>query len=114
MYGFLSNASFIVPLLYLPLYFQAIKDTTAIASAINTLPFGLGVFILSIVTGILLPLVGYFTPFMIIGAALLAVSSGLLSTLKVNTTFASLVGYQLIGGVGAGIILQVQVRLSQN
>jgi len=44
---------------------------------------------------------------MIIGAAILAVGTGLLSTLSVDTTFGQWLGYQVIAGVGAGSILQV-------
>ena len=61
----------------------------------------------SIGGGFFLPMIGYFTPFMIVGAAILAVGTGLLSTLRVDTSIGQWLGYQVITGIGAGMTLQV-------
>jgi hypothetical protein len=107
MYGFFATAAFMIPIFYVPLYFQAIKSTSATTSAIDTLPFIVGVSVASIGAGFLLPMVGYFTPIMIVGATILAIGTGLLSTLGVDTRVGQWLGYQLITGIGAGMTLQV-------
>lgn len=107
LYGFFATASFMIPIFYIPLYFQAVKSTSATASAIDTLPFIGGVTATSIGIGFFLAMVGYFTPIMIVGAALLAVGTGLLSTLRVDTSIGQWVAYQTIAGIGAGLIIQV-------
>ena len=107
LYGFFATAAFMIPIFYIPLYFQAIKSTSATASAIDTLPFIVGVTVTSIGAGFFLTMVGYFTPVMIVGAAILAVGTGLLSTLRVDTSLGQWLGYQVIAGTGAGLTLQV-------
>jgi MFS family permease len=105
--AFFASAAYMIPLIYLPLYFQAVKGTSAIASAISITPIILCVTVSTIIAGVLLTRVGYYTPFMIIGMSFLAVGLGLLSTLGIDTTVGQWIGYQIIAGVGAGLNLQV-------
>ena len=107
LFGFFATSAFMIPIFYIPLYFQAVKGTSATASAIDTLPFIVGVTATSMGSGFLLAMVGYFMPFMFVGAALLAIGTGLLSTLGVDASIPQWVGYQIIAGIGAGLILQV-------
>lgn len=107
MYGFFAGASLMIPMFYIPLYFQAIQSKDATASAIDTLPFIIGVTTSSLGNTFFLPMIGYFMPCMIIGAGVLAVGTGLLSTLSVNTSLSQWLGYQVISGLGAGFNLQV-------
>jgi hypothetical protein len=60
----------------------------------------------SIVASILLARVGYYTLFMIIGGALLAVGAGLVGTFTVDTTVGQWIGYQVIVGFGSGMAVQ--------
>lgn len=107
LYGFFATAAFMIPIFYIPLYFQAIKSTSATASAIDTLPFIASVTLTSIGAGFFIAMVGYFTPVMIVGAAILAVGTGSLSTLRVDSSLGQWLGYQVIAGIGAGSTLQV-------
>lgn len=105
--AFLASAAYMIPLIYLPLYFQAVKGVSAIISGFSMTPIILCVTVSSIVAGVLLTKVGYYTPFMIVGMAFLAVGLGLLSTLGIGTSIGQWIGYQIIAGVGAGLNLQV-------
>ena len=107
LFAFFTGSAFMIPVFYIPLYFQAIRDTTATLSAVNTLPLTLSVTISAIAGGFLLSLVGYFTPIMVLGAASVAIGMGLLSTLKVNSTIGEWLSYQIIAGMGAGLTAQV-------
>ena len=107
LYAFFSGAAFLIPFFYLPLYFQAVRDATATGSAIEILPLVVSTSVSAIVTGTLLSMIGYFTPFMIFGAALVAVGEGLLSTFRVDTILGVWLGYQIIVGIGSGITAQV-------
>jgi MFS family permease len=107
LYAFFSGAAFLIPLFYLPQYFQAVRDTNATESAIDTLPLVISAMVSAIVTGVFLSMIGYFVPFMIFGAALVAVGAGFLSTFRVDTILGLWLGYQIIVGVGSGITAQV-------
>ena len=107
LYAFFAGAAIIIPLFYLPLYFQAVRDTSATGSALEILPLLISMTISAITTGMLFSVVGYFTPFMIFGAALVAVGAGLLSTFGVDTMLGLCLAYQILVGVGAGVTAQV-------
>jgi MFS family permease len=105
-------ASYTVLSFYLPLYFQAVKDSRATESGIQTLPLILSVTFAAIIGGFLISIVGYVPPFMIIGNAIMAVGAGLLTTLDVDTPIGKWLGFQVIAGIGCGLNLQVYLLKS--
>lgn len=92
--------------LYLPLWFQAIKGTSAMQSGINTIPLVLSVVVGSILSGGLVQRIGYYTPFMIMGSILMAVGAGLATTWNTSTRNAMWIGNQAILGFGVGCTMQ--------
>ena len=65
------------------------------------------------VSGGLVGVVGYFQPFLLIGAIFATVGSGLLYTLGINSSSAQYIGYQIIIGIGIGTSIQVPVIAAQ-
>ena len=63
---FCLGASFFVLIYFIPIWFQAIKGTTAVGSGIRNLPMILGLVLVSILAGIGTTVIGYYTPFMIL------------------------------------------------
>jgi MFS family permease len=92
--------------IYIPLWFQAIKEVSAMQSGINTIPLVLSVVVGSIMSGGLTQRIGYYTPFMIVGSSLMAVGTGLLTTWNMNTSSSQWIGYQVILGLGVGCTMQ--------
>jgi hypothetical protein len=92
--------------IYIPLWFQAIKNDSAISSGIHTIPLVLSVVVGSISSGGLTQKIGYYTPFMILGSCLMAIGTGLLTTWDMHTATGSWVGYQIILGLGVGFTMQ--------
>jgi EmrB/QacA subfamily drug resistance transporter len=92
--------------IYIPLWFQAIKQVSAMQSGINTIPLVLSVVVGSIMSGGLTQRIGYYTPFMIVGSSLMAVGTGLLTTWDMHTTSSMWIGYQVILGLGVGCTMQ--------
>lgn len=103
---------------YLPFYFQAVKGTTAEGSGIRTIPYLVSITLSSIVVGGSITALGPYVPFTWVGSAIFVVGSGMLYTLKVNSSAGLWIGYQILAGVGAGACVQipfiaVQVVLSK-
>ena len=73
----------------------------------------LGLVIVSLVTGVAITVLGYYTPFMILSSLLMAVGAGLISTFKVGTGHAMWIGYQAIYGFGVGAGMQQGVIAAQ-
>ncbi|KAI9887005.1 MAG: MFS sugar transporter [Watsoniomyces obsoletus] len=100
------GSAFFIFIFYLPIWFQAIKGDSAVKSGIDNLPMILGVVILSIISGGIVTVIGYYTPFMIASSVIMAVGAGLLTTLEVDTPASKWIGYQAILGIGIGMGLQ--------
>lgn len=73
IFVFFLGGSFMVITYYIPIWFQAIKGTTAIQSGINNLPSILAAVVFSIVSGGLVTVLGYYTWACILSAILTTV-----------------------------------------
>lgn len=105
--------SFQVLCLYIPLYFQAVKGSTATQSGIQSLPLILAATVAAIIGGVLITVIGYIPPFMIAGTVIMTIGTGLLSTFDVDTPTSVWIGYQVIAGIGSGLNLQVLLIVSE-
>ncbi|KAJ5661457.1 uncharacterized protein N7477_009073 [Penicillium maclennaniae] len=104
------GGSFFVFGYYLPIWFQAIKEDSASESGVNNLPMVISMIVCSAVGGLLVNLIGYYTPLMFFGSALLTIGSGLCTTFKVNTGSGLWIAYQIVIGMGAGVGFQHRHR----
>jgi MFS family permease len=63
--------------------------------------------------GLLVNIVGYYTPLMFAGSAFLTIGAGLCTTFKVNSGHPQWIGYQVILGIGAGLGFQQCINALQ-
>ncbi|KAJ7500298.1 ABC transporter [Mycena galericulata] len=118
-YSFLTRFSLLLFSYYIPIFYQAVRHRTATDSGIDLLPFMLGVVITVIGSGQLVGLFGYYWPFLLVAPMFLAVGSGLLFTLNTTSSSASIIGFQILAGVGTGMgmqnsLLAMQVEFRNN
>ncbi|KAF2437710.1 MFS general substrate transporter [Karstenula rhodostoma CBS 690.94] len=85
---------------YLPIWFQAVQGATPINSGVRYLPSVISDVLTSIVGGGIVMTVGWYNPFYIFGVGILAIGSGLLSTLTPTTSAGKWIGYQILTGCG--------------
>ncbi|KAK5170475.1 uncharacterized protein LTR77_005063 [Saxophila tyrrhenica] len=104
--AFGNGASFTTVLYYVPVWFQAIKNNSAKTSGVHLIPMVLSVTLASIFAGIMTKKIGYYTPFAIAGALLSSIGTGLISTWTVDTGMPRWIGYQVVFGLGVGMVLQ--------
>ena len=104
--AFFIYGTFLVHAYYLPIWFQAIKNDTAIMSGVSLIAYVIGNAISSVIAGIAVSKIGYFAPPAIIGAAIGTVGCGLLSTLQVDSGPGQWVGYQVVTSAGLGMAVQ--------
>ncbi|KAJ4348481.1 uncharacterized protein N0V89_009856 [Didymosphaeria variabile] len=102
---FLSGA-FLVHSYYLPYWFQAVRGRTPVQSGVDLTPYVATSFVFSMIAGIAVNKLGYFTPPTIIGCAIGCVGCGLLTTLHVDTSTATWAGYQVLTSAGMGMAMQ--------
>ena len=92
---------------YIPIWFQAVKGVSAVESGIRNLPLILGVVFSSIITGGLVTVIGYYTPFMLASSVVMSIASGLLTTFMPGTGHPEWIGYQALAGLGVGLGMQL-------
>lgn len=112
-FGICLGGAFFLFIYYLPIWFQAVKDTSAIGSGIRCLPLILSQIVGVGLSGGLTTRFGYYTPFMLLSTVLMAIGSGLLTTLKIDSGTGLWVGYQLMFGIGSGAGFQQPVLAAQ-
>ena len=110
--AFISGSMFII-ITYLPIYFQAIKGDSALASGSRVTPTILGFLVFTIFSGIATQITGYYNPSLILASILSAIGSGLLTTLAIHTKSSKWIGYQALYGFGIGFGLQQPLLVAQ-
>ncbi|KAJ5742771.1 uncharacterized protein N7511_011172 [Penicillium nucicola] len=112
-YSLALGAAFFVMTFYLPIWFQSIKNATALKSGIMNLPMIIGVIIFSILAGGLVTACGYYTPFMIVSSILMSIAAGLLATLQTDSNHSKWIGYQALFGIAIGLGMQQPMIVAQ-
>ena len=105
-YSACIGASMLLIIYYLPIWFQAIKEASPGKSGVMIIPVLFGLFISSIIAGVLTSVFGYYTPFMLIGSTITSVGCGLLTTFTATTDHPKWIGYQALYGIGIGLGFQ--------
>jgi hypothetical protein len=129
---FFTVANMFVASFYMAVYFQAARGVSPMLSGVYLLPSILTQLLFGITSGILgmcffllrlkkevIPCsprsvgrLGYYLPFVIAGTMLVAIGTGLISTLTSTSTTAAWVGYQIISGIGRGNTVQMVILFS--
>ncbi|CAN5131767.1 N/A [soil metagenome] len=99
---------------FLAQYMQLSRGKTPTVAGLYTLPMVIGLLVASTIFGALISRTGKWKPIMIIGAALLAVGLGLMSTLTYTTPFPLLWLFMAVMGIGLGMVMQNLVLVVQN
>ncbi|KAF4766518.1 hypothetical protein HAV15_010474 [Penicillium sp. str.  len=111
--GFFSG-SLLVFSYYLPIYFQAVKDVSPTLSGVYMLPGILGQVIMAMVSGFAIGKTGYYLPWALGSAVLVAIGAGLVSTFQPHTSTVKWVMYQFIAGFGRGCGMQTPIIAIQS
>ena len=98
---------------YIPIWFQAIKGTTATQSGINNLAMILAQVIGVLVSGGLTTALGYYNPFMLASPVFMSIGAGLMTLFALDTPTGKWIGYQILFGIGTGIGFQQPLIAAQ-
>ncbi|KIW31324.1 uncharacterized protein PV07_02981 [Cladophialophora immunda] len=113
VYSFVSNAGGVSRTYTLPIYFQAVQGVSPSDSGVRTIPSVLSFSLATFSCAILLGKVGYYQPFLWAGGILITIGSGLYYTLDPSSSAGHWIGYQVIAGVGQGIVIQLPAMVAQ-
>ena len=96
-----------VTIYYLPLWFQAMKGSSAVTSGLQLLALIIALVLGAFVGGFLTFKTGYYAPCMLVSCIIGSIGVGLISTWQVNEPTGSWIGYQAIFGFGLGMGMQL-------
>ncbi|KAK0661067.1 Efflux pump FUS6 [Lasiodiplodia hormozganensis] len=99
---FLHGFVFISATYYLPLYYQAVRGAGPIMSGVYLLAFALSLSIVSASTGIVIKKTGAYHPCIIFGFAVLTLGFGLYTDIDADSSWAKIILYQIVAGIGVG------------
>lgn len=114
IFALCSSGAMFIAVTYLPIYFQAIKNASALSSGIMVMPLILGFLVMSILSGMITNITGYYNPSMLLCTILATVGAGLISTFDVDTPQPKWIGYQALLGFGIGFGLQQPIVCAQH
>ncbi|KAI0709719.1 iron permease [Earliella scabrosa] len=100
IHGFVIAAA----LFYLPVYFQACKDSSPVGSGVNVLPYSLSIAPFAIVAGGTATAMNKYKPQNVIAWACIVVGMGLQSTLHADSAVRNWIGFQIVAGIGFGML----------
>ncbi|KUJ18026.1 MFS general substrate transporter [Mollisia scopiformis] len=103
---FCLGAAFLLVTYFLPLWFQAIKNTSATGSGVDYLPTAVSVTFTSIGAGFVTTAIGYYVPLMLGSSVLMSVGAGLMTIFTPTTSTGLWIGTQILFGAGAGMGIQ--------
>jgi len=92
---------------YIPIYFQIIRDNSPTMSGVKMLPLMFGFMISSTICGFLISKKGIGYPFLVIGMALTTLATGLMTLIRVDTSYGGFLAFMSILGIGLGFVTQV-------
>nr|WNN28541.1 putative major facilitator type transporter [Phoma sp.] len=108
-----SAASFFIVLYFLPVYFQSVDGVSAADSGVRNIPFILGVAIFSILAGFVVGGTGHYTGILMLGSSLITIGAGLMLKLDIGSPSSAWIGYQVVIGIGSGMVLQAPIIVAQ-
>lgn len=92
---------------YIPFYFQATQGASATSSGARYLSLVLPEIVAIVITGAIVSKTGHYVPFMIGGACIAALGSGLLTHIALGTPTVEWAAYLVVCGLGIGLGLNL-------
>jgi MFS family permease len=104
--GFGQGMVFIAGEYYLPLYFQSVLEASPLQSGTLILPIAVTEALMGITTGIIIHSTGHYLEVTYFGVILMTVGNGLYTTFSASPSLSSIVGFQIVAGIGAGALFE--------
>ena len=113
LFALFFGGAFFLLVYYVPIFFQSVEGSSAMKSGIQLLPMMLATVVSSVVIGGLITAAGYYTPFLIVSAAIATIGAGLITMYDIDISSGKWIGYQIVVGAGVGAGFQVPMTAVQ-
>ncbi|EGW35142.1 multidrug-resistance transporte [Spathaspora passalidarum NRRL Y-27907] len=106
-------SAFIAALIYLSVYFQVVKDHSAMGAGLHLLPCIIAVVLCSIFSGVMIQKFRYVKVFNVVSGVVGVIGTGILALLKVDSSFGTQVGLLIPLGIATGLQMQPSIMSAQ-
>ncbi|KAI9653206.1 MAG: hypothetical protein M1831_006164 [Alyxoria varia] len=114
---FIESASSVtcvfLPIYFIPLYFQFVRDDAPVEAAVRLLPFIFTFVFATMLNGVMMTKTGYYMPWYLAGGALILVGGVLMYGVDQYTKPGSIYGYSILISIGAGSFNQASWAVAQ-
>lgn len=94
---------------FMPVYFQAVRGATPTRSGVEIFPIATTIAPAAAISGVLVTITGKYRLYHFLGFALMAAGCGSLSTLDANSSMGAWIGFQLMFGLGNGMVFNTMI-----
>ncbi|KAI4596090.1 hypothetical protein KJ359_006384 [Pestalotiopsis sp. 9143b] len=98
--AFFVNGPFQTIIYYLPVWFQGVLGSSPTTSGVNFFPTVVADVLAAFIGSAIAAHLGWWNPFVVLGAPLVSIGGGLLTTIYPDVSASHWIGYQILGGVG--------------
>lgn len=112
--GLIIGVSMFGALAYLPTYLQMVTGAGATRAGLLLIPMMGGMLITSTLSGQVVSRTGRYKLFPVIGAVVVAIGLGLMSTMTASTHLVVTCTFLAVMGMGLGLVMQILVLIVQN
>ncbi|KAI1780331.1 MFS general substrate transporter [Hypoxylon cercidicola] len=99
---------------YLPLYFQSVKQASPVESGVLILPLIITCATVDILGGVFMHQIGRYRELIWAGTILLTLGTGLYILFGTDTNLGTIIGFQIIFGIGMALLFQTPMMALQN
>lgn len=110
----LTDQVFIAAEFYMPLFLQSVLEASPLRSGVLLLPLIVTGAIFGVICGVIIHRTGRFREIMWVGSAFMCLGFGLFISFDANTTTGKAVGFQMIAGLGQGILFEAPLIAIQS
>ncbi|KAJ9622100.1 hypothetical protein H2204_011681 [Knufia peltigerae] len=103
---FFHGVVFMAAEYYLPLYFQSVKESSPLKSGYLLVPLIVATAGTGVLNGVFIHRTGQYRPSLWIGPVLLTLGTGLYLMLDANSSIGMIIGFEIIGGIGSGLLFE--------
>lgn len=102
-----------IPIYFIPLFFQFVRNDSALESAVRLLPFVFIVVFAGLLNGSTMAKYGIYMPWFLVGGILVTIGGALFYTVKLDSSTGTIYGYSVITAFGAGLFTQAPFSIAQ-
>lgn len=107
--AFIHGLLLLYVIYFLPVYFQAVLESTPTRSGVQIFPIATTIAPAAAISGVFITITGRYREYHFLGFALMAAGCGSLSVLDKNSNAGAWIGFQLLFGLGNGMVFNTMI-----